>query len=268
MLPVIISLGRRNESNNAKRADEKPNQEAKEKLIEQLIGLADDDRPKNKLIEEFKAIQKKWSSIGFVPIKEKDRLNQEYRGAIDTFFKKIDVKASEASKLRLESKINSATGDERSRRIKDEMRGLRRKLDGIRETLSSYETNILMISNNKSSSGFRDMIQKKIDEEKKRLKQFQDKMANLRELLENPPPPEAEKPAEAPVAEAPAAEAPVEEAPAAEAPVEEAPAAEAPAAEAPVVEAEPETPAAPEQEEAKAEAPAAEDAAPETEDKE
>ena len=273
-------FARRREKYQSQSTDEKANLEAKKALVAEVQKLEVDENNINASIDQIKAFQAKWKTIGKVPYKEKDKIWEEFRGAIDAFFDGLSLKRGELRELKLRTSVESISDDdERNRSGRGKIARLRRKIAQSQEKVDQYSINVQYIAKGKSGDTLRKRIEDDIEKEKKMIADWKNQIKVLNEAMKKPKPaPEApaeeakaeanpETPAEEAKAEAspeaPAEEAAAEEKPAEEAaaeeetPSEEAPKAEAeeaPAEEAPKAEAE--TPA----EETKAEEAPAEDA--------
>ncbi|MEM6272471.1 MAG: DUF349 domain-containing protein, partial [Bacteroidota bacterium] len=259
---------RRSASMSSDRKGYQENLKTKEQLIERVRAINEEENPAH-FAEEFVEIQAQWKQTGHVPFKVKDKINNAFKEALSEFYRRSRLSRNELSRVKSTASLgNIKNEDERTRRIKDEMRKIRGRMRGLQEKVDQYEINIQYISKGKSGKSLREQIQRQIDNEKAAIESLRKQRKELQHLLDNPPQPEPEKPTapEAPAVEAgaptaePESETPAPEAPAAEAeaptaePEPEAPAPEAPAAEseAPTAEPEPEAPAV------EAEAPTAE----------
>jgi len=78
-----------------------------------LTGNNDDD------IEALKAFQTRWAEIGFVPIKEKETVQNEFRKLINDHFDQLDIDEFEKNIERFKSKINTFdNSDDKDSKIK------------------------------------------------------------------------------------------------------------------------------------------------------
>lgn len=71
-------------------SEQEKNLEAKKALIEEVkqFQLVDDNEENIKKLKEFQA---RWNDIGFVPIKEKEAVQEEFRKIINTYFDKLNL---------------------------------------------------------------------------------------------------------------------------------------------------------------------------------
>lgn len=209
--------------------DEKVNLDAKKALIHEVNKLEVDKDNVNASIEVIKSLQAKWKTIGKVPYKEKDKIWEEFRGAIDSFFDGLSMKRSELRELRLKSSVESITDDdERAQNARGKIARIRRKIAQSQEKVDQYSINVQYIAKGKSGDTLRKRIEDDIEKEKKLILDLKSQIKVLNEAMKAPKP----KPVETPAAETPTADAPAAEETEtkAEAPKEEA-TAEAPAVE-------------------------------------
>lgn len=224
-------FARRREKYQSQSTDEKANLEAKKALVQEVHKLEVDENNINASIDQIKALQAKWKTIGKVPYKEKDKIWEEFRGAIDAFFDGLSLKRGELRELKLRTSVeNISDDDERNRSGRGKIARLRRKIAQSQEKVDQYSINVQYIAKGKSGDTLRKRIEDDIEKEKKMIADWKSQIKVLNEAMKKPKP----------APEAPAAETKAEESPAAEAEATES--AETPAEEsAPEAEATPET---------------------------
>ena len=176
--------------------DEHANLAKKKELIEEVRKLiSQEDVQIDPAIERIKELQAKWREIGKVPYKEKDRIWEEFRGEIDTFFNGLSVKREKLRDIRMRSSIDSISNpDQRGRQIKSKIMRFRKKVQQIQTKVDQYSNNMLYISKGKSGDALRKQIQDEIDREKHNIEDLKKQIRTLNDLLKNPPPPEEKKP--------------------------------------------------------------------------
>jgi len=178
---------------NELHAEEHENLEKKKALIEavrQLVAEAQGSVPE--MIEKVKEIQRQWREIGKVPYKEKDKIWDEFRGEVDTFFNGLPAKRSEIREMRTKTSIDSIDDlDERSKAIQDRIQRLRRKISKAKETINQYLDNMDRIAKGKSGDPLRKQIQDEIDKEKQLIDEWKKQIKEFNEMLKNPPEPDS-----------------------------------------------------------------------------
>ncbi|MEM8897078.1 MAG: DUF349 domain-containing protein [Bacteroidota bacterium] len=224
---------------HSQHSEEYENLDKKKALITQVIALREDNTTEvDDAIQQVKGIQAQWKEIGKVPYKEKDKIWDEFRKEIDTFFNQLSLKREELKDVKLKASLNMMNDpDKKVRHLKNHISRLRKKIQQSKDKVDQYSTNIQYISKGKSGDALREQIQGEIDKENEVIVGLKEKLKELNELLRNPPKEESPAPAAA-APEATEAEAPAEAAPAetTEAATEEASTEEAKAEEAPAVE--------------------------------
>ncbi|MEM6764923.1 MAG: DUF349 domain-containing protein [Bacteroidota bacterium] len=198
---------------HSQHSEEYDNLDKKKELISKVVALREDNTTEvDDAIQQIKGIQAKWKEIGKVPYKEKDKIWDEFRKEIDTFFNQLSLKREELKDVKLKASLNMMNDpDKKVRHLKNHISRLRKKIQQSKDKVDQYSTNIQYISKGKSGDALRSQIQQEIDKEKEVIVGLKDKLKELNELLKNPPKEEvAPLPAETPVAEAtetPSAEA-------------------------------------------------------------
>ena len=108
--------------------------------------------------EAFKAFEEKWQSIGFVPIKEKDKIGKAYHEAMNSKFHN--------------SKSNRGNSG-RGGAGKSEKDRLIQKYNKLQQDIDTYENNIGFFAMSKNSQPLIKQMQDRIEESKKQLKDLE-----------------------------------------------------------------------------------------------
>lgn len=170
-------------------ADEHENLDKKRALIDAVKVLVEaEELDVDEAVEKIKEYQREWKTIGRVPYKEKDKIWDEFRKEIDTFFNGLSLKRDKLREVKLKTSIDSIPDmDERSKQIKGRISRIRRKVQAIETKIEQYSTNMLFIAKGKSGDPLRKQIQEEVDREKTQLEELHAKIALLKEMLKNPP---------------------------------------------------------------------------------
>jgi len=129
----------------------------KSELIEQML-VADVKEGGHDLIKEF---QRRWSEIGYVPIKHKDELQKRYKEAVDKLFGELRGSNREQSMSRFKEKISSfrSSGDKRLRTERDKLYNRVRQLE---QEIALLENNIGFFTKSKGAEALIADVQEKI----------------------------------------------------------------------------------------------------------
>lgn len=218
---------RKAELHKQRNADRKENLQAKYDVVDRLEALLD-RRNDPSIAEEVKALEQEWRSIGPVPNDEKDDVLNRYFGAMRILNGKggrrggnrrdggnrdrrggnrRDDRQREPkfSKVNLDKDLTKLSKDD----LKDEQKNVKHGISKLEDELLQLETNFGFFSGDPSNPMVKH-VQKKIDEVKAKISQYQDRVGEIKEEVKKP---EEETPTEAPAetnTDAPA-ETPAEE---------------------------------------------------------
>lgn len=130
------------------RKSEQENLKAKRELTESLKAISP-DATRQEVVAAIKEAQAKWSEIGHVPFREKDKVYEEFRAVINELYKSHDLKDSRANFARFENSISEMND---AGKLARERERLARVLETKRSELTTYQNN-LGFFNFKSTSG-------------------------------------------------------------------------------------------------------------------
>ena len=167
-----------NKSKHFSSVDESYDENLKKKLdLIQEINDYKFDTKTSENIDALKDFQTRWSEIGFVPIKEKERVQAAYRHAIDTKF--ADIRSSENEhkidryKKHIKELQNSGRGD---RGIRSERDKLVQKFRLMENDIAVWENNMGFFAKSKNADALLLELDKKIARAKEELAQIEEKI--------------------------------------------------------------------------------------------
>ena len=133
-------------------------------------------------MEAIKAFQREWMAIGYVPMKQKAALQDEYRKAIDALFDKMKINENELSTAEYRNMVEGLKDDPESRdKVRRERNILTNKITKLREEIVVLENNIGFFSNSKQSEIMKAEYEKKINRAKNDVKVLEAKLKILNE---------------------------------------------------------------------------------------
>lgn len=168
------------------RLDQKDNLTKKREIIEKLTALATQE-PSEAMSNELKQLQQEFQSVGFVPIKQKEKIWQEYRAASDAVYKLVRSSEPQAAPRYIpQSARQSHSSEPRSehKQKQSELFRLKKEIEAATETMLHYTDAITYIKPNKSGNLLRDDIQAKIDSAKVLIADKQAEMDAIRKELD------------------------------------------------------------------------------------
>lgn len=166
----------RNAANSGTRNAEKDNLETKRGLIEKIKALAEEAT--EGLQEKIQALQEEYNNVGHVPFRDKDKLYQEYRSALDLVYGKVRAagrsRRLEGFKAAISRRGDESADNERSR--------LLRTYDILKQEIITYENNLGFLSAaSKQGNALVDEISRKIEKLKDELQFTRDKIKAIDE---------------------------------------------------------------------------------------
>ena len=140
------------------------NLEKKLALIEEMA-TADVKAGGYEVIREF---QRRWSEIGFVPIKRKEELQKRYKQAVDNLFNDLRSGERDRSMNRFREKVSSLK-EGGQRRLQSERERLYNKVRQLEQEIQLLENNIGFFANSKNAEALVAGVREKIEKAKQEM---------------------------------------------------------------------------------------------------
>lgn len=118
-------------------------------------------------IEDIKEFQRRWSEIGFVPIKAKEDLQKRYRAAIDNLFAVLRSGDRERGVERFRNKISGMKGQ--GGKLRNERDRLYNKVKQLESDIATLENNIGFFSRSKGAEALIRDVENKIQRAKQEM---------------------------------------------------------------------------------------------------
>ncbi|MGM0376582.1 MAG: DUF349 domain-containing protein [Bacteroidota bacterium] len=161
---------------------EAENLKQKEALIEELRQY----QPGENNDESFRTLQdfqRRWSEIGFVPIKEKDRVNQEFRNLINARFDHLNLDENNKALQKFRNKLENWKNEGQFRdRVDQERNKIIGKLKQLENDIILWENNIGFFTKSKNSESLVRDFQNKIENGKRNIKLLNQKLDLIEEM--------------------------------------------------------------------------------------
>lgn len=133
------------------RGEQAANLKIKREIIGMLSALIEGaEKEKDAVIAELKTLQDRWRETGHVPFREKEKIQEAYRSAVDAVRKHFALAESKARRERFEANVAQLEGDDN--KLFRERERLLKTLETRRADLRTYENNLGFLSA-KSRSG-------------------------------------------------------------------------------------------------------------------
>lgn len=160
------------------RSVESANLRAKREIIGRLSALTTEAPDKENAIAELRKLQDQWKEIGHVPFREKDKLYEAYRSAVDAVRDHFAIAESRARRARFEESVAQIEGDDN--KLFRERERLVRALEGRRNDLRTYENNLgFLSSKSKSGNSLIHDLERRIERLKTDISELEEKIALL-----------------------------------------------------------------------------------------
>ncbi len=158
---------------------EKNNLDTKLKLIEKVEKF-EFTEDKNKNLEIISNFQREWTEIGHIPIKEKHKIQIQFRQAIDKQLSKLEISDVEISTINYKAKFESTKDSPEARKIISQERYfISNKITKLKSNLSLWENNIGFFANSPKANEVIKDFEKKIEKAKNDLIVFKAKLKYL-----------------------------------------------------------------------------------------
>lgn len=164
-------------------AEQEKNLKIKKALIEEvrqfrLSGNNAED------IGKLKEFQSRWAKTGFVPIKTKDTLQDEFRKAVNAWFDRLNLNEFDRDLERFRAKLDTAgTEEDRESQIIGEREKLAARIRMLENEVCIGENNIGFITKSSKSQGLIAALESKIGKTRQRLNLLREKLKALDRLL-------------------------------------------------------------------------------------
>ncbi len=145
------------------------NLEAKKNLLKEIesLKLSDNVEDNFKFLNEF---QRRWSEIGFVPFKEKEALQDQFRQAINKHFDNLDINDNRKNMLKFRNKLNNMSQKPKSdMKIGQERERYINRLQQLRNDIVLWENNIGFFAKSKNAESMINEVQSRIDNAKESI---------------------------------------------------------------------------------------------------
>lgn len=172
---------RKSEFYKSNRESETENLAKKEALIKAVKEFEfGEDKEEN--LNHIKDFQRQWSEIGYVPSGEKDRLQKEFRSAINSHFEKLQIDAQE---LKLSSFKERISNVEDNKSVSREKKFLLDKIQKLKDEINLWENNLGFLANSKQADILKAEFERKMESTRKEIALEEAKLKMLEETLKS-----------------------------------------------------------------------------------
>jgi hypothetical protein len=152
---------------SSKKSEEHTNLALKKDLIDSIANFIKGEDIQESL-NELKALIGKWSTIGHVPFKEKDKIFKAFKDAVNKQMDALNVDAINRKLISFKDNIEKIADGEHPNQLYREREKLLRIYDSLKAEISTYENNMGFISAKSKKS---DLIVQELEHKIERLKE-------------------------------------------------------------------------------------------------
>jgi hypothetical protein len=138
------------------------NLQAKQALLDEMKGAEIHS------FDEIKEFQRRWSDIGFVPIKYKDSLQKQYKEILDKLFAVVRGSDREKQMSRFKEKVASMKGAG-DKRLRSERERLYNRVKQLEQEIQTLENNIGFFAKSKGAEALIADVEEKIAKAKREM---------------------------------------------------------------------------------------------------
>ncbi len=136
----------------------------------------------NENLNTLKDFQRQWMEIGHVPIKEKDKVQNEFRKTINEQFDKLNISRKAKSAMGFKSKIESLKNSPNADNIiYKEKNVLINKINSLQNDIKLWENNIGFFASSKKADVLKSEFENKIEKAKNDIVLLEEKLRILNE---------------------------------------------------------------------------------------
>lgn len=159
----------------------------KEELLKKIteFSLSEDVAANHVALKQFSA---DWNAAGMVPMKDKKRINDAFYNKLDELYDKMNVSHAEKFMMQFKTKLDRfVNGESPEIALKKEADYLKKQIDEINGRIKTYDNNLgFFKTSSKGVNPFMKEIEDKINAEKQKIADFNEKrklvMAELNKL--------------------------------------------------------------------------------------
>ena len=153
-------FAKKGEQFKSQRVEQDDNLKKKKEIIEKIKNIAiGDDHDAS--FSELKSLIAEWNAVGHVPFKDKDKIYNAYKAAIDAKFDKLNVDKS-ARQLDVFKENVKDMAEKGEQKLISERKRLLRQYEALTADITTYENNIgfFSVSSKSAESLIKDMVNK------------------------------------------------------------------------------------------------------------
>lgn len=171
---------RKHEHFESRKSSEEENLAKKQGLIEQLKSLLEHGQADD-VLGSLREIQNQWNEVGFVPIKQKKQIADQFHDLLDEVYRKFRKNKEHHKQAHLKDhyrQISVLPGGDK--KLGDEERKIRDKMNALKAEITTLENNIEFFARSKNADKFRKEVEEKINKVNGQIEGLKKELAVIR----------------------------------------------------------------------------------------
>lgn len=175
-------FNQRREKFNARDAEHIKNLELKEELVKRVeaftaSGNAEED------LKALRSFSEEWKIIQFVPIKEKQKIWEKFKKALDVCYDNLKLESSQRHMLKFRNNVESLSQSEDSgHHMQREKNAIRDKIKKLQATINQYENNLGFFRNSKNMAPLLTEVESNLSQAKAEMQLLEKKLKMFNEV--------------------------------------------------------------------------------------
>jgi hypothetical protein len=135
---------------------------------------------KKQALDDLKEFSSAFNAVGKVPFKEKDKVYNAYKTAIDAHYTKLKLEGAEKDKAMFQSRMDSMKANPNADKMLDrERRDMQLQIQTLKQDILQYENNLGFFARSKGADALKKEVESKINGAKRKIEDYQRKIKLL-----------------------------------------------------------------------------------------
>ncbi|MDR1129905.1 MAG: DUF349 domain-containing protein [Prevotellaceae bacterium] len=147
----------------------------KEALIVELENFVP-GRNESRNIEALKQFRQRWSAIGFVPIKEKEKIQIQFYAVLDDKYKQLKISDAQRKVVRIKDKMDASRDRPTGRIVENERERLFNRIAQLENEISLLDNNIGFFASSKNADSMIADVRRKISKTKEEIRKLEEQV--------------------------------------------------------------------------------------------
>ncbi len=161
---------------SARDQEQQKNLELKEELVKKVEAFTPTGNHEEDLAA-LRGFSEEWKTIQHVPIKEKQRIWETFKKALDNCYDKLKLESGQRHLLKFKNNVDSLSQSEDSQHlIRKEKNAIRDKINKLQATINQYENNLGFFRNSKNMAPLLTEVESNLNRAKEEMQMLQKKL--------------------------------------------------------------------------------------------